>query len=920
MDAHRAALLIQTWLVQTKNSKDVKKKVQTLVDESKEAQEVLQEFNSSVNDLPAAQRNILHCHGLFKILTAILPHTFYGPLRDPKASAILGRKVATAILVSKYGDQVFDNSTAPDATQGVTNADSDLKSKATLCTYWATFVFKYLQRLTALIALGDLAHSTPMLFKLLACFDLSLKQFLRYFDEWKALDTIRMVQTLEETFSQSYANLLALRLAILQSEREGERGGKELSDRELLLKSAEYQLKKITEAMMHLLGPTRGRHRIEELVAAIDSAGINTISSRAASPIPPSTHVSTQSSNPSAPSEPTSTVVQQEAEGQLLMQQLTRLSQLAGINNDRLAHEITFDANFRLPARPEEELSANDAVRESLPGRLKERLLASMADRLVNSLRRSNLEKWTQLERGMVVPVILGTECYTAKVVSIAGNLEDENAQIEVELVAFGESVSGVPQTAFVLSDKPRSSTVLVNYLEDLCNSIAGLTPKRYAAARDHLRAVVDIEMLVHMIDHDGLRDPTEDLLPRLRNLFRELVQLQAEYRVEEAERWWRDFEDAFYCQRPRGELLRVAASRKVVPLQPPPTLNLPNDREKYSLEEVWFLLPLYFEKASSLVEDVQRDAANYYVSLLAPLLQREGPKYLSARFQQTLDQGLVSLTAVQSFLEAVVRPEAVLVETVNDLVEADSLPASSPHELSALLSSSSGPLESGNIMRALVGSALVKLLQLPIRLDSAQAWKQNMVPATLAFDVSRLAKVRDIVDKVCIECTLVLVTRQLLQRYRLLPREAEEVELQHRLDALLSDTSSTSRAEEGVNRNTIALELKRYLSRLPGDAKELEGHINLALDEVLSARSPIWQLFQKRIYKILLRAAVGRPYRHKLAAYSLQSPAQDRNIESATSIFRRVTEFTLQIHGAIYRKLLFSLAEVPTSVSPEKS
>eukprot|EP01039_Chlorochromonas_danica_P001279 gene1279-1397_t len=915
MDTHRAALLIQTWLVHAKNSKDVKKKLQALVNESKAVQVVLQEFNSSALNLPAAQKNILHCHDLFKIITAILPHTFYDRFNDPKAPAILGRKVATAILVSKFGDQVFDDNTAPDDTQGVTNTGSDLKSKATQCTYWSTFVFKYLMRLTALIAQGDLTHC-PTLFKLLDCFDLSLKQFLRYFDEWKALDTVRMVQTLEETFSQSYANLLALRMAILQSEREGGGGGgggKERSDSEVLLKSAEYQVKKITEAMLHLLGPTRGRHRIEELVAGIESSGSN----RPASPIPPSPRVSSQSSNQSAQSEATTTVVPQEAEGQVLMQQLTRLSQLAGINNDRLAHEITFDVNFRLPARPEEELSANG---ESLPIRLKERLLASMADRLVNSLRRSNLEKWTQLECGMVVPVLLGTECYTVKVVSIAGDLEEEKAQIEVELVAFGENVSGVPQTAFVLSDKPRSSAVLINYLEDLCNNIAGLTPKRYAAARDHLRAVVDIEMLAHMIDHDGLRDATEDLLPRLRNLFRELVLLQAAYRVEDAERWWRDFEDAFYCQRPRGELLRVAASRKVVPLQPPPALNLPNVREKYSLEEVWFLLPLYFEQASSLVEDVQRDAANYYVSLLAPVLQREGPKYLSARFQQNVDQGLVSLTAVKAFLEAVVQPEAVLVETVNDLVEADSLPASSPHELSALLSSSSGPLESDNVVRALIGSALVKLLQLPVRLDSAQAWKQNMVPATLAFDASRLAKVRDIVDKVCIECTLVLVTRQLLQRYRLLPREAEEVELQHRLDALLSDTSSTSRGEEGVNRNTIALELKRYLSRLPSDAKELEGQISLALDEVLSARSPIWQLFQKRIYKILLRAAVGRPYRQKLAAYSLQSPAQDRNIESATTIFRRVTEFTLQIHGGVYQKLLFSLAEVPTTVSTEKN
>lgn len=269
----------------------------------------------------------------------------------------------------------------------------------------------------------------------------------------------------------------------------------------------------------------------------------------------------------------------------------------------------------------------------------------------------------------------------------------------------------------------------------------------------------------------------------------------------------------------------------------------------------------------------------------------------------------------------------------------------------------------------AVVASALCALLQLPVRLDQTQPPQRAVAPYVLpevfAWDASRLARLRDDVDLIALQCGITLSVRQMLQqRYRVAHVDAEEVELQHRLDVLLRGhtTDAAAAGDEppeagaGASLEHLVAEVVRYAeyairraasgsggtgaaagagtgtgaataatAAAPAaatyDVREVTAVVEKLLREVVvHEASPVLQLFTKRVYRVLFRACLGVPYAHKLPALSLHSAAQTRNlatlVERAVALFRH----SMAVHGDVYREVVRALAQKMLALQQQPS
>lgn len=202
------------------------------------------------------------------------------------------------------------------------------------------------------------------LYEVVLRFNFSVSAFATTFKEWKALDSIRMVKSLEETFTQSYATLIAAKVELMLGNADPR-----------LVHSAESQVEKIKSILLKILGQNKGMSRIEEICAEVEISNahysrlmMNDNSSK-------ETSISRQNSisglNPDNVVNATVTVEESasgkarnssalspsqapigsnnKSDDEKTMKYLEMLSQLAGIENERLAHELTLDKHYRLP-------------------------------------------------------------------------------------------------------------------------------------------------------------------------------------------------------------------------------------------------------------------------------------------------------------------------------------------------------------------------------------------------------------------------------------------------------------------------------------------------------------------------------------------------------------------------------------------
>lgn len=120
---------------------------------------------------------------------------------------------------------------------------------------------------------------------------------------------------------------------------------------------------------------------------------------------------------------------------------------------------------------------------------------------------------------------------------------------------------------------------------------------------------------------------------------------------------------------------------------------------------------------------------------------------------------------------------------------------------------------------------------------------------------------------------------------------------------AIYRTREATVRISDNNVYPTAALSNENY------DLKELQSRAEKMVRDVTSAQNPILALFAKRVYKILLRALLGKPFVSKLASYSLQSKGQERNLSRLIDLATKLFQHTMKVHGDLYKALLHTLS-----------
>jgi hypothetical protein len=373
---------------------------------------------------------------------------------------------------------------------------------------------------------------------------------------------------------------------------------------------------------------------------------------------------------------------------------------------------------------------------------------------------------------------------------------------------------------------------------------------------------------------------------------------------------------------------------------------------------------------------------ANYYISMLVPVLQQHGHAFLKMKFQERKEFGLVDINSIQCWLAAVLIPDTKWIETQQALLEAEYwTPADDMMNVTSILQQTASNTEANNEStetilpslldprhtQGIVAVAFCQLLQSLQRWNSSDA-TSSLIPETLHWDKQRLAEMKDLIDIIAIESTIVMLSRKILMFYKVPTRESEEIELQHRLDVLLRDilfeskdstadnnssteiasSTETSSSSSYISFENIEQEIVSYLqfaifrnregsspsqsliqyhgtlssssslassaaigSSATYDLKDLHDRVHRMLVELFPSTSfhhsphPILQLYTQRIYKLLLRAMLQISYTSKLTTYSLQSKAQERNLARLMDIGVKLLKHTMAIHQTMYGEII---------------
>lgn len=572
----------------------------------------------------------------------------------------------------------------------------------------------------------------------------------------------------------------------------------------------------------------------------------------------------------------------------------------------------------------------------------------------------------------MVLPILVGERYispdgremeslfwFTGKILSVHENPDTqlvEDRILEVEYMADQMVEQNVLIKRVKLSSTENNSFVLIHALYDVIQQIFQLIPSRKDLIQT-LQNSFDPELLTQMIQK-GAINPKSDLLPIFIQIYEFLTSLQAEYRLDYSNKWLQEFITAFELPGSATKTEHLAAN-KIYKSGMERIINLvPACKDQYMdkivLEDILPILPVYFERVTECVEEIQRDMANYYISLLVPVLQQHGHEFLLNRFQQRLTQGSTNLETITATINKQIFPESNFKQFVQDCIEADICGGNG--FLLNDLSSNTGvnPLQQ-ELFRALIAKSFLSVLQLQYRLDSPIILQLRLLPETLSFDQIRLAKIRDLIDKITLENSLLIVLKQFLSlNYKIILHENEEMEFIYRTDVILSQvdftihhviqeivrfitsvimirkqtlqhpfqanhstiasalTTSTTGNIAGItssmkNENTPSSGGSLMFQTLDGEVnlKELEEKVSKLVKDVIQEGNPVLQLFQKRIYKLLLRILLNKPYQAKLKQYSLHSKGNDKHLHQLFISTNHLFQHNFKIFQLIYAKIV---------------
>jgi hypothetical protein len=316
------------------------------------------------------------------------------------------KTVLSAYLITNYPQDILGSS--QENQQESSNSEipvnfSELKQKSEKCLHWSKLVLKNFWKLMSFISDRWYSPSSVCLTAELKEFHtffynnlFTMQYYLLAFHDWKRIDSLLVIHSLEETLQQSYYTYLLAKYEEQQTPQSPQRH---------ILESCQHQISKIQDMLKRILGPKKSISRFEEIKAGVEasnptlapakrhrsnssdavaaageksignpvkadetvSAKINNDIKSEVLQIPSrslSLHPSPSASNKNEPS-------QQHTPDQaktMAAKHLELLSRLAGIENERIAYEITLNKHYRLPAKRQslynELMNAHDPLGE----------------------------------------------------------------------------------------------------------------------------------------------------------------------------------------------------------------------------------------------------------------------------------------------------------------------------------------------------------------------------------------------------------------------------------------------------------------------------------------------------------------------------------------------------------------------------
>jgi len=359
-----AASKIQRWVLSRSEANILRGKFRIIGKDLVAVNEQLQLFSLIENfeDAPALFVQDIYIRPVGAFLKALAAAKGLQHLKPATNASHISRMISSALMISKFPEQVlFSDSDTADGGELLKSAQLDHETKN--CLVDARTLFVCLRKLVAsAIPSSAPAISTKKLSSLLHNFFFALRSFLRSFEDWRRADARKLAASLQDSFAQTYAVYIAATV-----------GDVGFGDQAEILLASQKQLEKIRGALVQILGPQLASNKIEEICASVEAtyyAGRANSSvddaSEPSTPVPvrgtaespkpkqsgPETtnlHQSILSSSPGGESFIGSLQQPESSLASNHLKILNKLSQLAGIGQERLAYEIVLNPYYRLP-------------------------------------------------------------------------------------------------------------------------------------------------------------------------------------------------------------------------------------------------------------------------------------------------------------------------------------------------------------------------------------------------------------------------------------------------------------------------------------------------------------------------------------------------------------------------------------------
>ena len=824
------------------------------------------------------------------------------------------RLVSSCVLISHFPDAVLVPSSpvagGAQADAGDESIDrlGDESSEASQTFLSARFLLKALHRFLKYlkILLGGGSNENNAKIARLSTFKQILlnyrfvcRTFITSLDRWKKMDNLRLVSSLEVSYCQCYAIILQCRRSASADERAA---AEETAD------GAEQQQAKITTLLRQLL-KENAASRLEELQAQVEAHLSENGRNRAVSDLQ-SLSVTAETSariaegvsaenakRGAAQSSEAATKWSQEAEAAL-----KRLSEMIGVENEKIAYEIMYDPKYRLEDAPAPEsvmlpLTADARAFHSCPAdapvaaRMKRNLLFVLRERLIWSMQPSPIANLSALRSGLVVPVKLSSDTYlSCKIVGVARDSDGGDVlTVDVVYLVDGTAETITDLDRFRLSAEGVDPLPLLLAVEDLRCRLLALAPKGAAGAE---RLSFDLALLreLLLLPHSAAncKEATGLVMDLLAGMFGFLRDLQSPARGDEMLLWWETYHRVLHAAATATDVSAIS-------------------------DAFASLIPSFFEYMSASIDQLNRDLANYYISTVVPVLSRHGPAFMLRRFVTRLM--LLPPVNTINMLNGVLQSQNDKFATFKaEVNEAFGQPILGDAEFcaSAALAEIAAPGRVSVLQKAAVARMFVNILQKPFRLSTRE--NLHLLPETLhIFETDKLAILRDFVDVISLELSIVIATRQILAtpcaaaglKGGSLLSEPEEASLTRRLDVLLGESDIDVRMLATEVTATVA----RCSAHADGGSSALAEEVLKTMRTVVSDKNPVLMIFAKRLYKVIFRAMLDLPYTGSLSTYSLHSPCQAASIGRVCLLAQKIFAVHFSIYRSLYSDLLSTKA-----------